>query len=257
MVADSPSLFQRLRQRVGLGRAKEASVEERSTLVTRAKRLRTPDRHRKRSAHPQRRATLSVPSELLVRPFSANADNGPSRQQIDELSTLVRLQLQHELHESSLWLVDSFDILAGEGDTDGSARLGLIAEGSSALPLSDRVIDGLCALMQRANYRLLSQACRSLQAMPRAHAGVMLTAPHKHTQPARAWQCIAIARAGRVGVRAVRELHVHAPSLGHVGPLRLSHHLPPLRAPPAPRPPRRAARAPCARLPPRRGRCVR
>ena len=50
--------------------------------------------------------------------------------QIEELSTLLRLQLRHDLQESSLWLVDAFDALATGG------------HGDAALP--DRFIDGLC-----------------------------------------------------------------------------------------------------------------
>lgn len=122
----------------------------------------------------QRQSTISVPTDLLIaalRSTLAVAGDEADSADIAELSALLRLQLRHELQEASLWLVDAFDILAG-GD-GGVGTTPALSHGEFSThasdraaredldTLSDRFIDGLCSLMQRANYRLLSQ--RELQ----------------------------------------------------------------------------------------------
>ena len=150
-------LLQSLRARF----SRSSPDEERRALTAR-----TPRRQRSKSHSSlkvERLSTLELPTEQLqsklARLLSSSSGDSSSEAdthlasasslaadveaQIEELSTLLRLQLRHDLQESSLWLVDAFDALATGG------------HGDAALP--DRFIDGLCELMQRANFRLLAQ----------------------------------------------------------------------------------------------------
>lgn len=86
------------------------------------------------------------------------------KEQLEDLSTLLRLHLRHSLQEDSLWLLDGFEQLSGEvgpaslgGGSALDAAADAHAEAQRLDALSDRFIDGLCALMQRGNYRMLSQ----------------------------------------------------------------------------------------------------
>ena len=122
---------------------------------------------RKRRA--QRLSTINVPTDIILQALRATLDTAGEEadsNDVAELSALLRLQLRHELQESSLWLVDAFDLLAVE--PANSSATGLfgnkyaMAQSVGELEgLSDRFIDGLCSLMQRANFRLFSQ--RELQ----------------------------------------------------------------------------------------------
>jgi len=164
-----PGLLQRLRQKLSWGAA-GAPPEEQAKLVTR-----TP---KKRSL--KRQSLITVPTEVVLRALAnkmAAAGWEDAEQQLEELSTLLRLHLRQSLQEESLWLIDGFDQLSGElvGGAGWAAGQGLPhgAEGLQALEistsrfeeqeaqrldaLSDRFIDGMCALMQRGNYRMLSQ----------------------------------------------------------------------------------------------------
>jgi hypothetical protein len=153
-----------LRRATGGGavaRKKAAAVEEGRPLVSHGGTPRA--KQRRRADAQQRRSTINMPTQLLLAPLAnlVQATDGVEAQ-MDELSTLLRHELHYDLQQSALWLVDSFDLLAGEGGANSSARLGAIAaanelEGNRVHPLSDRFIDGLCSLMQRGNYRLLSQ----------------------------------------------------------------------------------------------------
>ena len=111
----------------------------------------------------QRQSTINVPTDLLLaalRGTLSAAGDDADDDDVAELSALLRLQLRHELQESSLWIVDAFDILAA--DTGGASTPRHLSSSASEKraeleKLSDRFIDGLCGLMQRANYRLFSQ----------------------------------------------------------------------------------------------------
>ncbi|KAL3921199.1 MAG: hypothetical protein SGPRY_004986, partial [Prymnesium sp.] len=151
------SCLRRLLRRV-LGRN---SAEENAQLMRRRQ------RNGRRSV---KHFMVSVPTELLLhallRKLEGNGTDregrgegggreGLSENRAAELSVMMRRQLRHELQESTLWLLDTFELLSAEGSAPfghgGEAR----AEGFDAL--SDRFIDELCALMQRANYQLFSQ----------------------------------------------------------------------------------------------------
>jgi len=141
-----PTLYQRFRQACRIGRP--TAGPEASRLVTR-----TPVKARRI----QRHSTLSIPTEALLQAMGARlGDSGELQAAIEELSLLLRWQVRHQLQESSLWLVDAFDQLSDAGITIGGALSGLDWEAKRE-ELSDRFIDRLCALMQRANYKLLSQ----------------------------------------------------------------------------------------------------
>lgn len=124
-------------------------------------------RGRPRPRRVQRQVTLSVPTDLLLRallqrmhPIGDEEDITTSLEhKVGELSALLRRQLRHELHESTIWLLDAFDVLSAESGTPTSlGELGVASDQSTQLDsLSDRFIDELCALMQRANYRIFSQ----------------------------------------------------------------------------------------------------
>ena len=126
----------------------------------------------------QRQSNISVPTDLLLQALRrrlAAAGDAAADAEIAELSALLRLHLRHEVLESSLWLVDAFDVLSSDGTSSTAATPtgvggggfggeaafdGVGGGGGSSVPieaLSDRFIDGLCALMQRANFRLFSQ----------------------------------------------------------------------------------------------------
>jgi len=150
----------RIKQKLALG---QTTPEEHSNLVTRA--AAHGRRHRA-----QAQCTITIPTELLqitlcAKLASAGAEPEAS---VQELSRLLRLQLRHELQESSLWLVDAFDLLSGESGPGESciaaSEPGRSSEGSdqeweaAGQHRSDRFIDDLCALMQRGNFRLLSQS---------------------------------------------------------------------------------------------------
>ena len=124
-------------------------------------------------------STINVPTEHLLTALQTTlvaAGEDATQDAVAELSALLRLQLRHELQESSLWLVDAFDLLAerfvegplasasgnrpdlGSSSASSNASAALATPSSDSLEtLSDRFIDGLCALMQRANFRLFSQ----------------------------------------------------------------------------------------------------
>ena len=154
-------LFQRVRQRLGCRRAiaGQAGDEEKAKLVTR-----TP---KKRSL--KRQSLITVPTEAMLRALRAKmtaAGWDVPAEQVEELSTLLRLHLRQSLQEDSLWLLDGFEQLSGEsapayaslaGGSVLDAAADAHAEAQRLDTLSDRFIDGLCALMQRGNYRMLSQ----------------------------------------------------------------------------------------------------
>ena len=216
----------------------------------------------------QRQAHIGVPTDLLLtalRKRLAAAGDPTSDENIDELSAMLRLQLRHELFESSLWLVDAFDVLSSDSSTvatptapsDGYADSVLASPNTGASAaheaLSDRFIDGLCALMQRASFRLFSQ--REWQFAQSEN--FMFTLP----------TCVSWSRSSGLTLVAPMPLSClpcwltqlsadrdRAPQGCGVGGARFCQHFPPLRAPPAPRAAGGAARAARARLPPRRGR---
>jgi hypothetical protein len=106
-----------------------------------------------------RQSTLAVSTELLLQALALKLGASDEVEAaIEELSLLLRWQVRHTLQESSLWLVDAFDRLSS---SDPQLAVGVGASGvdweSKREELSDRFIDRLCALMQRANYKLLSQ----------------------------------------------------------------------------------------------------
>ena len=121
---------------------------------------------RSRRKRPQRQSDLSVPTELLLQALRkrlASAGDAATDDDVSELSALLRVHLRHELMESALWLVDAFDVLSsdsssaapaasasGFGDVDAPSQ-------TATSEVSDRFVDGLCALMARANFRLFSQ----------------------------------------------------------------------------------------------------
>ena len=100
------TLLQRIKQRLTVGRT---TSEEKAPL-----------RSQRRAVRPiQQRTCLNVPTELLIdavlRGSTAASPIGlPSAAEVEELSSLLRLQLRHELHESSMGLVDAFDMLSSE-----------------------------------------------------------------------------------------------------------------------------------------------
>ena len=153
-------ILDRLRHRMAWG---TTTKEEKRSLYSK--------KHKRKQA--QRQSNIGVPTDLLLQALKARLDDAgeeASHDDVAELSALLRLQLRHELMESSLWIVDAFDILSAEGSNSattpkGSAEGGgggsfggsFGGDGSSSAAeldgLSDRFIDGLCALMQRGHYR--------------------------------------------------------------------------------------------------------
>ena len=152
--------LQRLRSKFGWW----GTREEKRSLWTGS----TPRRERAQR-RAQRQSTIGVPTDHLLpalRSALAAAGEEASDADFAEFSALLRLQLRHELMESSLWLVDAFDMLSSDGSLDSScssptgkptAAAGPASGEEDVEALSDRFIDGLCALMQRANFRLFSQ----------------------------------------------------------------------------------------------------
>lgn len=143
------SLLHRLRQACRLG--KPTADPEASRLVSRMP--------VSKARRVQRQSTLSVPTELLLQALALKLGASDEVEAaIEELSLLLRWQVRHTLQESSLWLVDAFDRLSS---SDPQVAVGGGASGvdweAKREELSDRFIDHLCALMQRANYKLLSQ----------------------------------------------------------------------------------------------------
>ena len=127
------------------------SSEEKDKLMKRA-------RPRPRRAV-QRQATITMPTDVLLQSLAQKLTSAGAptlEAEMTELTALLRRQLRHELHESSLWLLDAFDLLSSEASSGDSP---LLARRSADHldGLSDRFIDDLCALMQRANFRLFSQ----------------------------------------------------------------------------------------------------
>ena len=173
--------FTRMRQRMTWG---TTTKEEKRSLWSESSKA---NRNRRRRAA-QRQSTIGVPTDLLLQALCrqlTSAGENAGEEEVAELSALLRMQLRHELMESSLWLVDAFDVLssdnpssaatptaadalAGERVWPGSIRDEEAAAGGGGRPrgvsttqeleaLSDRFIDGLCALMQRAAFKLFSQ----------------------------------------------------------------------------------------------------
>ena len=126
-----PGLLQRLRQKLSFGGAAAgAPPEEHAKLVTRAP--------KKRSL--KRQSLINVPTEVVLRALAnkmAAAGWEDAEQQLEELSTLLRLHLRQSLQEESLWLTDGFDQLSGElaGGSGWAVGQGLPhgAEGLQAL----------------------------------------------------------------------------------------------------------------------------
>ena len=119
-------------------------------------RLRGEDSARPGRTVPQ--STITAPTSLLLEALCAQlaaAGEHVDETEVAELCSLLRLQLRHELNESSYWLVDAFDSLACELG-GGGAREQLGSGSAAHDDLSDRFIDGLCHLFMRANYRLFS-----------------------------------------------------------------------------------------------------
>mmetsp|Transcript_4707 Transcript_4707/g.14390 ORF Transcript_4707/g.14390 Transcript_4707/m.14390 type:complete len:653 (-) Transcript_4707:210-2168(-) len=151
------SLFQRLRQRWLLGRAAGKMVNpEASRLVPRS--------GSSKSRRSRRQSTINVPSALLLRALIARLEKhgvDVDGEAAEELSLLLRWHVRHGLQESSLWLVDAFDQLSTGGWEQAADRTsGLVSApgwDGKREALADRFIDGLCALMRRANYRMMSQ----------------------------------------------------------------------------------------------------
>jgi len=148
--ADLSAGRSRLRRMLGwlLG---QSTPEEKHKLVHRG---------RPRRRHVHRHCMLAVPTHILlhalVRKLDAGDDEGGVRDEAEELSALMRRQLRHELHESTLRLLDGFELLAADAPTPFAEPPG--ERGPEYYEaLSDRFIDELCALMLRANYRLFSQ----------------------------------------------------------------------------------------------------
>lgn len=165
----STPFFQRLRMQMTWGKT---TREEKRALWAGAHGV-----TRRKPPRRQKLSNIAIPTDLLLKALCSRlsemgelADDGD----VAELSALLRLQLRHELMESSLWLVDAFDLLSdGGGSVPGTPTgagggglgfgscggLGGVSTGSPAELelLSDRFIDGLCGLMLRANYRMLSQ----------------------------------------------------------------------------------------------------
>lgn len=155
--AASTPFLERLRQRLAWG---STTREEKRSLWSRPARRRS-----------QRQSNIGVPTELLLQALKVQLQTAGVEEACDddvaELSALLRLQLRHEVMESSLWLVDAFDVLssdyaANESRGPSTPRNSVehgerddAVEGYEAT--SDRFIDGLCVLMQRANFRLFSQ----------------------------------------------------------------------------------------------------
>eukprot|EP00966_Prymnesium_polylepis_P218661 5060763-Prymnesium_polylepis.1 len=134
------------------------TAEEKDKLVKRG---------RPRPRRVQRQCTITVPtdalletlSQKLLRVGSASSDDSGATLEATaaELSALMRRQLRHELHESTLGLLDAFDLLAAEAVTPHGTAHRAGGGADQLESLSDRFIDDLCALMLRANYRLFSQ----------------------------------------------------------------------------------------------------
>ena len=143
------SVFHRLRLALRIG--KPAADPEVSRLVSRTPIPKTRRTHRQ--------STLSVPTELLLRALAVKLGTEDEIEAaLQELSLLLRWQVRHTLQESSLWLVDAFDQLSSsDPQLPGNGGVSSIDWEAKREELSDRFIDRLCALMQRANYKLLSQ----------------------------------------------------------------------------------------------------
>ena len=54
------------------------------------------------------------PQAPSLRPPPARPDPQVAYEQLEELSTLLRLHLRHGLQEEALWLLDGFEQLSGE-----------------------------------------------------------------------------------------------------------------------------------------------
>ena len=161
--------FARIRQRMAWGTT--TREEKRSLWSDKASKS---NYHRsKRKAHYQ--PNVSVPTEMLLGALRRRlhaAGDAANDEEVAELSALLRLHFRHEILEASLWLVDAFDVLSSDGCGGSTAAtptggatpsreysFGAAEEGavggsplgaSAAIEaLSDRFIDGLCALMQR------------------------------------------------------------------------------------------------------------
>lgn len=122
-------------------------------VATEKKKLVKPTRKRRASTASQ--SGIHMPTELLLRSLALKLvahDSSITEDEVFGLSALLRRQLRHELQESTSWLNDAFEMLAPD-----SFRAQAPAGEENMQGLSDRFIDGLCALMQRANFRLFSQ----------------------------------------------------------------------------------------------------
>lgn len=158
MPAPRVPFFSRVKQLFARGRT---TSEEQKKLVSH-----TPLKPRPNERQLQRASNITVPTELLLRALCAKlgvshcAIEGGRQDEshVDELSALLRMQLRHDLQESSLWLLDAFDLLSGDSGCQPAGEAGgELDRDSRDQQLSDRFIDLLCELMQRAHFRLLSQ----------------------------------------------------------------------------------------------------
>lgn len=153
--AEKTPFLQRLSQRMRWG---NTTKEEKRSLWKGASTERT-----RRS---NRQSGIAVPTETLLQALqrrvvsAAAGEENVVEPEVRELSSLLRLQLRHELMESSLWLVDAFDVLSADAKSStaaGAAGGSSGARSAELEPLADRFVDGLCGLMQRANFRIFSQ----------------------------------------------------------------------------------------------------
>ena len=99
-------------------------------------------------------STIDVPTKHLLLTLTRK-DDAAAPEHMRELSQLLRLQLRHELQEadSTSFLADAYELLSADA---AHAPAGAAADGStsgkgSTSALADRFVDGLCALMLRAN----------------------------------------------------------------------------------------------------------